>query len=150
MAEPKQSAARSRPRSPWYSGGLRFACQPGCGACCTRHGDYAHVYLEGDDAARLARHLGLSLGEFRHRWTVLDEGELILRIEGPACPFLDGARCTVYEARPRQCHTFPFWPENLATRGAWTRLRSFCPGIGVGPIVPLVEIRAQAAEHDET
>jgi Fe-S-cluster containining protein len=36
-----------------------------------------------------------------------------------ACAFLDGARCTVYEARPTQCRTFPFWKENLRRRGSW-------------------------------
>ena len=62
---------------------------------------------------------------------------------GPACPFLDGARCTVYEARPAQCGSFPFWPENVKSRKAWDDLAAFCPGVGQGDFVPLHTIRAQ-------
>lgn len=132
------------PRPPWYEGGLRFECQPDCGRCCSRHDDYAYVYLEGDDLPRLAKHLGLSGAEFRKAWTRRDDGYTVLAIEGDACPFLDGARCTVYDARPVQCRTFPFWRENLRTRDRWESLVEFCPGVGRGDFVPLESIRAQA------
>jgi len=130
-------------RRAWYAEGLRFACQPDCGKCCTRHGEYDYVYLEGDDVQRLAAHLGLTVREFRDRWTKRDDGHTILKMEGPACPFLDGTRCTVYEARPHQCDTFPFWPENLKTPQGWEELGAFCPGVGKGDFVPLEVIRRQ-------
>ena len=61
----------------------------------------------------------------------------------PLRPFLEGARCTVYEARPSQCGTFPFWPENLKSRADWDELGTFCPGIGQGDLIPLHAIREQ-------
>jgi Fe-S-cluster containining protein len=64
-------------------------------------------------------------------------------MDGPDCPFLDGSRCSVYGARPAQCETFPFWPENLKTKKRWNELASFCPGIGRGDFVPVETIRAQ-------
>ena len=32
------------------------------------------------------------------------------------CIFLDKKKCSVYEARPIQCRTWPFWKENMNTK----------------------------------
>ena len=85
----------------------------------------------------------MPVAAFRARWTKKDGGHTILRMDGPACPFLEGTKCKVYEARPRQCGSFPFWPENLKTREGWDELATFCPGVGKGDFVPLQAIRAQ-------
>ena len=130
----------------WYDEtGLRFECRPDCGACCTNHDDYAHVYLDGDDAERLATHLGVPMEEFRARWVDRDEddGRERLRDESADCTFLDGTRCSVYAARPVQCRTFPFWPANLESRRAWSKLSEFCPGIDRGRVHTADEIRGQ-------
>jgi Fe-S-cluster containining protein len=130
-------------RAPWYAEGLRFACQPDCGKCCTRHGEYDYVYLEKDDVHRLAAHFEMTVRAFRAKWTKKDGGHTILRMDGPDCPFLDGTRCTVYGARPAQCGTFPFWPENVKTQASWNELATFCPGVGQGDFIPLHVIREQ-------
>ena len=148
MAKTKRSAPASRAAIPWYGDGLRFECQPDCAHCCTRHDAYAYVYLEGDDLARLADHFGMTHAAFRRRWTRKDDGYTILKIDGATCPFLEGTRCSVYEARPVQCGTFPFWRENLRTREEWESLGSFCPGIGKGDFVPLEAILAQARSRE--
>jgi Fe-S-cluster containining protein len=142
VATPKRGTGNE----PWYGDGLRFACQPDCGRCCSNHDEYAYVYLDGDDLPRLAALCGLSIDEFERRYTVEDDGWTVLRMDRPACPFLDGARCTVYEARPTQCRTFPFWPEHLASRRAWKRVARFCPGIDRGETHPLKVIRELARE----
>jgi len=126
---------------------LNFECLSECGRCCTTQGEYAYVYFEGDDLERLAAHLGLSPAECAERYTELDEGHRILRMDAPSCPFLDGWRCGVYPARPTQCRTFPFWPENLKSPGAWKKLERYCPGINRGPAHPLSVIRSTTAEH---
>ena len=143
MSSKAESPAAPAERQPWYAEGVRFACQPDCGKCCTRHGEYDYVYLEGDDVARLAAHLELPVREFRAQWTKKDDGHTILKMDGPACPFLRGTRCSVYAARPAQCGTFPFWRENLKTRAAWDELGTFCPGVGAGELIPLAVIREQ-------
>jgi uncharacterized protein len=140
---------RSTLRNPWYSAGLRFSCVPGCVACCTCHGEYAYVYLDPDDVLRLAKHLVLDPEEFLERHSAEDDGYVILRMDEPACPFLRDAGCSVYEARPNQCRTFPFWRENVRSRTAWERLRSFCPGIGEGKLHEVTAIRSTAAKKPE-
>ena len=48
-------------------------------------------------------------------WTVLRHKE-----EDGSCIFLnDEGLCNIYEARPVQCSTYPFWPRIMASRGAW-------------------------------
>lgn len=136
----------------WYDrSGLRFECLPDCGACCTNHGDYAHVYLDGDDVERLAAHLGVSVAGFRARWVARDEedGRERLRDESADCTFLDGTRCSVYPARPVQCRTFPFWAGNLASPRTWVKLCEFCPGIDRGPVHTAEEIRGHLAARSK-
>jgi Fe-S-cluster containining protein len=141
MAEGERGGNGGATRSPWYADGLRFECQPDCGACCTNHDDHTFVYLEKGEAQRLADFLTLDLEEFLARFTELDEEDLVLRMDQPDCPFLDGSRCSVYPVRPIQCSTFPFWRENLLSSRHWRRVGRFCPGVGKGERVDLVSIR---------
>ena len=63
------------------------------------------------------------------------------------CVFLDRtaekATCSLYEARPSQCRTWPFWSENLQSKDAWHRAKDEtpCPGMGKGNLIPANEIR---------
>jgi Fe-S-cluster containining protein len=136
------------PRPPWYASGLRFTCVSECGACCTNHDDYAYVYLTDDGIRSISKHLGLTKREFLNEYTMLDDDEIVLKMVEPECPFLDGWRCRVYETRPVQCRTFPFWTENLKSRAAWQRLRRFCPGIDQGDLLELERIRDHVRERD--
>jgi uncharacterized protein len=114
--------------------GLRFECTQ-CGQCCTARGEYAHVYLNPEEARELADELGLPLREFRRRYTFKDEyGYTQLRFDDSTCVFLERGtnRCTVYASRPTQCRTFPFW-RDLVADGRWTEdARSLCEGVGRG------------------
>ncbi|HEU4382622.1 MAG TPA: YkgJ family cysteine cluster protein [Anaeromyxobacteraceae bacterium] len=130
-------------RRPWYADGLRFECQAGCGACCTRREGCDFVYLEPEDVWRLSLALGLQTSEFRRRHTVRDRGWTALRMTARACPFLDGWRCRVYQARPAQCRSYPFWPEALRSPEAWRAVGDRCPGVGRGELVTLADIRAR-------
>ena len=124
------------PSIPWFSDGLRFRCVPDCGRCCVNHGSYNYVYLEGDDANRLAAHLEVDLVTFLDRYTGLDDDLVTLRAQADACVFLDRTRCSVHEAKPVQCRTFPFWREFLRSRRHWESVREICPGIDDGDVHP--------------
>ncbi len=127
---------------------LRFECT-GCGACCTGGGDH---YVETDAREREAIRdfLGITPAWFRRRYLVRLAANLIgVRLEANGrCPFLGkDNRCGIYPVRPRQCRTYPWWPELLETHRSWAGEGRRCEGINRGAIVPLATIeRALARE----
>ena len=75
-------------------------------------------------------------------------GDRFSLIEKPGgdCIFWDKqAGCTVYPARPDQCRTWPFWPENVARRKDWEHVCEVCPGPGQGRVHTLAEIQNSLA-----
>ncbi len=48
---------------------------------------------------------------------------------GYDCVFLKDGKCQVYKQRPKQCRTFPFWPQNLRSKEAWNQAAKECEGI---------------------
>lgn len=123
------SGARAR----WWDAGVRFGCI-GSGRCCVSRGAYGYVYLTLEDRRRLARSLGIPTRQFTREYCERTNGLFHLRETGPDCRFLVENRCSVYDARPTQCRTWPFWPENMSAK-AWTAIATFCPGVGRGPLV---------------
>lgn len=133
---------------PWYADGLRFSCSQ-CGECCRTHGEYAYVYLSNDDITRLSEHLQIERNAFLQAYTDRDGPWRILRWPEEACVFLTEKGCSVYEARPTQCRTWPFWEENLDREVWFNEIVPFCPGAGEGRLYDLREIRACARGESE-
>jgi Fe-S-cluster containining protein len=121
--------------------GLRFRCTS-CGNCCT--GAPGYVHFTADEARAMARELGISIAAFFDRYThETPTGRSLTEVAGAFghdCVFLDRqsvpgkALCGVYGARPKQCRTWPFWPENLRSREAWARAARGCPGMNPGSL----------------
>ena len=131
----------------WYEDGLRFSCTQ-CGNCCT--GPPGYVWFSEEEGDAMAAHLGMDPKHFRrcyaHRadkkWT-LNEHETP---HGHDCVFLDRtpdgrALCRIYEVRPAQCRTWPFWPENIGKASDWRRAAKTCPGIDHGTFYGADQIR---------
>jgi Fe-S-cluster containining protein len=117
---------------PWYADGLRFACQR-CGHCCVGVGS---VRVSDAEIEALARRLDMADPEFRAAYTrPLRGGEVSLRDRrGGACVFYDPGRgCTVYEDRPRQCRSWPFWRGVIHSPERWQEEAGGCPGMNRGP-----------------
>lgn len=141
-AEPRgsrQSRAADTPSRPalelqWYREGLRFACVPGCGNCCSGHGV---VRVDLDEIDLLAAGLGMERADFARRYVrSLGDDGWSLTDQGPHgdCVFLQPDKsCRVYAHRPRQCRTWPFWVSNLVSRKAWEASAERCPGMNQGP-----------------
>lgn len=130
---------------PQVAEGLRFACQPGCTACCRQKG---FVYLTEDDIMRAATFLGMDAGEFERRYVYRTRNRMRLRVpKESTCYFLGEDGCSIHPAKPTQCRIFPFWPELVGSRREWLKVaRSYCPGMGQGPLVQIEAAREQAEE----
>jgi Fe-S-cluster containining protein len=129
---------------PWYQDGLSFQCTR-CGACCT--GAPGFVWVNIEEITRLAEYRGESVEQFSLAFVRRVGNRYSLKEKpGGDCIFWDKkAGCTVYPARPTQCQTWPFWPENIETSEAWEHVKSVCPGSGKGQWFSVEEIRASAA-----
>jgi hypothetical protein len=103
------------------------------------------VFLEPEDIERLASHLRLRPRELVRRHIVDEHGELALNLGADGnCPFLRDGRCGVHPARPLQCRTYPFLPEDgftpVASAYTWRYEKKYCPGIGKGRLYRKKEI----------
>jgi Fe-S-cluster containining protein len=135
-------------KAPWWEKGVRFECQ-GSGKCCSSRGQYGYVYMDADDRRRMARSLKLPMAVFTRRYCRQTSGNWHLKGPNKDCEFLDGARCRVYKGRPKQCRTWPFWPEHMDAR-TWSReIKSFCPGIGKGRLYKKSEILKRLLQHED-
>jgi Fe-S-cluster containining protein len=123
---------------------MRFACQPGCTACCERKG---FVYLTEEDIQRAAAFLGMPAALFEKRYVYRTRNLRRLRTpRGAQCRFLKAGGCSIHPAKPTQCRIFPFWPELTENSPEWRKAAGWCPGIGKGDLVQIETIQSLAAE----
>jgi Fe-S-cluster containining protein len=134
---------------PWYAKGLKFTCTQ-CGDCCSGAPGFTWVSEAEIDA--LSDRLGLDRAAFRARYTrtVWRNGEqrvsLVEKRGGDCVFFQRGTGCTVYEQRPRQCRTWPFWDRIVATPEDWADSARECPGMDRGTLHGAGHIAATAAD----
>jgi uncharacterized protein len=134
--------------SPWYRDGLAFSCTR-CGACCT--GAPGYVWVTAEEIEAIAIYRGQSVEEFSARF-VRKVGRRYSLVERPGgdCILWDKkAGCTGYPARPLQCRTWPFWPENVEEPEDWDHVRSVCPGAGHGRVYTVDEIVSSISRHQD-
>ncbi|HUW41216.1 MAG TPA: YkgJ family cysteine cluster protein [Rectinemataceae bacterium] len=128
--------------SPFYSQGLKFSCTR-CSACC--RGGPGYVFLSKPDLSRLLDLLSLDFHGFFHKYcTKVDTGlGMALSLaekENYDCVFWASEGCTVYEARPIQCSSYPFWASVLESSRTWYDEKRACPGIDQGALRGPAEI----------
>jgi Fe-S-cluster containining protein len=128
--------------------GLRFQCTC-CGNCCT--GPEGYVLFTEQEGDRLAARLGVSREVFVRDYTKQTSLGISIKEKlsphGLDCIFLDREKipgkavCGVYEDRPAQCRTWPFWKSVIRTEQSWRNAAHGCPGINRGKLVPPEQIR---------
>jgi uncharacterized protein len=121
---------------PFFASGLRFSCAR-CSSCC--RGEPGFVFLSKDDLRRLLRRTNLDFKTFyRDYCRLVDAGAgMALSLRENAvfdCVFWSKAGCTVYQDRPVQCSTYPFWSSIMDSKASWKAESRSCPGIGAGEL----------------
>jgi Fe-S-cluster containining protein len=112
------------------------------------------VFLSEKDLDKLASELKMDNDSFLIaycRWVEKGQGvELLSLKEKPNydCIFWNSG-CTVYQSRPLQCRTFPFWESILCSFKAWEAAAGSCPGINSGPLRSYEEIIECITERKE-
>lgn len=87
-----------------------------------------------DEIQALADHLGLDVQDFGRKYLRRYQGKYSLTEKTNGhCVFYRNGGCSVYQLRPTQCRTFPFWPENMASEESWNELARTCRGVHQGP-----------------
>jgi Fe-S-cluster containining protein len=94
-----------------FDGSLCALCQ---GNCCI--GESGYIWISKEEIVKLAQFLNQSVEEFASKHLIkvgykysIKEREVATN--NYACDFFDleKKQCSVYEFRPSQCRTFPFW-----------------------------------------
>ena len=119
-----------------FKNGIRFKCE-GSANCCVSRGSHGYVFLSNNDLFRLAKNFKLSINDFKKKYCQTSDGFIHLKEirKNGECIFLENKKCGVYKARPTQCRTWPFWPENMNSK-IWNKeVVNFCPGIGKGKLI---------------
>ena len=133
-------------KEPWHKDGLQFSCS-GCGDCCTGAPGYVWVNQEEIDA--MAARVEMSREDFEDHYTrKIGARRSLKEFSNGDCVFFDHdtRHCEVYDLRPRQCRTWPFWDSNLKSPEAWAETCEGCPGSGQGKLYQLDEIEERRRE----
>ena len=120
----------------------RFECQR-CLYCCSKEPGY--VFLSKKEIDSLASLLAVGFEEFIEIYCRKVDYGLYYMIslkekENYDCIFLSSKGCKVYDARPLQCRTYPFWKGIADNPDAWKSEMKSCPGIGRGRLFDRKEV----------
>ncbi|MBT7643515.1 MAG: YkgJ family cysteine cluster protein, partial [Rhodospirillales bacterium] len=96
------------------------------------------------DIRKAADFLNTSPAEFKKVFLKRDGNSWVLEVgeEGAPCAFLTDQGCGIHPAKPKQCESYPFWKENMDSKPMWRLVGGFCPGIDIGPMVPVGTIKS--------
>ena len=124
----------------WFSDGLSFECTR-CGDCC--RGEPGYVWVTLEEAGAIAASVAMPFRDFESSCLrrIGRKMSLLEKPNGDCILWQDGKGCTVYDVRPLQCRTFPFWSENIRSAQAWHDLAARCPGVDKGRRFSADEIR---------
>ncbi|MFT7005061.1 MAG: Fe-S-cluster containining protein [Sulfurimonas sp.] len=109
------------------------ACNTCAGRCCT--GDSGYIYVTMNEIEKISKLLNLDIKDFATRYLYKKVYRYSIKEirhkDSYECVFYDRDinGCKIYEARPSQCITFPFWDYY---KHRVDELQEECPGIIIG------------------
>jgi Fe-S-cluster containining protein len=107
------------------------ACASCGGACCI--GESGYIWVNYPEIEAIANYLNLDIQEFAKNYLIRAKNryslkEFKVKELGYACIFFDIEKrgCKIYDVRPKQCRTFPFWEQ---FKNDTKELIKECPGV---------------------
>ncbi|WP_442868113.1 YkgJ family cysteine cluster protein [Campylobacter sp. JMF_15 NE4] len=89
------------------------ACESCGGKCCT--GESGYIWINDAEIEKLSEFMGIDKANFIRVFLQRVGNKFSIKekpyLNGMACVFFDEKHrnCGIYEYRPNQCRTFPFW-----------------------------------------
>ena len=106
------------------------ACEACEGKCCT--GESGSIFASKLEFENIAQHLNVSMETLKEKYLIKVKNRYSLSEirynESYDCIFYDRKvqGCGIYDVRPRQCRTFPFWDYFKSNA---QELKDECPGV---------------------
>lgn len=108
------------------------SCKTCNGMCC--RGFSGYVWLDREEIMSMADTMNMDIASFSSQYVRQVQGRLsllehVINGEHFCCFFAPiDCRCTIYQNRPKQCRTFPFWDR---FKEESQRLLLQCPGVSM-------------------
>lgn len=132
---PRRWYTQPPPLDPFWEAGVLFKCT-GCGKCCTSKGE---VWFSTEEFSDLLTKEGISAESCLEKyaqsilsgWVKMKDKVSykskqavdIISTRRSKCIFLDDfteTKCSIYDSRPVQCRTYPYWPSLLQSEESWS------------------------------
>lgn len=107
-----------------------LACEDCQGKCCT--GESGYIYVTKDEALVISEFLAIDIKQLVSKYLFKKDYKYTIKenkiYDSYECIFFDRELngCKIYDARPNQCKTFPFWDYYKTKIG---ELKDECPGV---------------------
>jgi len=111
---------------------IKFECKQ-CGGCCS--GVSGYIWLTEIEQSSIADLLKISVADFLKKYTISVNGKISLKETRKSrddywCIFLENsAKCRIYERRPHQCRSYPFWENIVTNENNLNAVLADCPGV---------------------
>ena len=105
----------------------KFNCQK-TGNCCRTDGV---VYATQTEINKMATELNIDITTFIQRYVQKKEGWLTIANQNfrKNCFLNDKNECRIYNCRPKQCKTYPNWPEIWKSEDSFFQELLLCPAL---------------------
>lgn len=113
---------------------INFSCKS-CGNCCC--GSEGAIWVNDIEQSKISEALGLEILQFKSKYTRLLNGKTSLKEikkndNDYWCVFLDEKKkCSIYNYRPEQCRTFPYWKHIIENEDYLNLTAKQCQGIKI-------------------
>ena len=105
----------------------QFKCHQ-TGNCCRFDGV---VYASAQEIEAMAKVLGIDIVSFMEKYVKRKDGWMLIadRAHRPNCFLNEKNQCEIYDARPKNCKTYPNWPEIWRDEESLYKETLLCKGL---------------------